>query len=341
MAFLSTGVRVLFRFSASRAIAGRRSTAAAVCGLIFFLIFTSPLPAQRRKSKETDKGTPYPQQLQPGPVGSSKAGPRGWIPPDIDEVTPPVAADVPCSLPDVLKPASERVKELVSNLEQFTAIERIEHSQFNSDGAPSRAQIVSYKYLVSIYEPRAGFLNVEETRDGQDLPATLPKNLATRGLAAFAFVFHPFYAGDFEMSCEGLGQWRGIPAWQIRFAQRPNMFHGFRTYQVGMRRYEVRLKGRAWIAADSFQVLRLESDLLEPLPEIKLQTEHLIIEYSPVDFPKRKLQLWLPKSAELYMDFRGARFFRRHSFSDFLLFAVDLHQRIEDPKEPPEPPLTD
>jgi len=306
--------------------------------LALCLLFAPVLAAQRKKPAHTANKTLYPQQLQPGAAGSSKAGPRSWMPPDIDDVVPPVSPDVPCTLPDVLKPASERVKELVSNLEQFTAIEKIEHAQINLKGEPGRAQVVAYKYLVSIYEIRPGYLNVEETRDGQEAPLTFPKQLATRGLAAFALIFHPFYVDDFAMTCEGLGQWRGAPAWQVRFAQRSDRLPRFRTYQVGTRRFPVKIKGRAWVAADSHQVLRLEVDLLEPLPEIKLQSEHLAIEYRPVDFPRRKLQLWLPESAELYLDFRGSRHFRRHSFSEFLLFAVDLRQQIHDPREPPEPP---
>jgi len=35
------------------------------------------------------------------------------------------------------------------------------------------------------------------------------------------------------------------------------------------------LKGHAWIAAEGNEILRLQTDLVAPLPEIPLQREHL------------------------------------------------------------------
>ncbi len=65
-----------------------------------------------------------------------------------------------------------------------------------------------------------------------------------------------------------------------------------------------------------------------------MKTQHLEIEYRPVRFAKRNLELWLPGSADLYMDFRGRRYHHRHSFTEFLLFAVDMDQTIHAPSEP-------
>ncbi len=132
------------------------------------------------------------------------------------------------------------------------------------------------------------------------------------------------------ITCEGLGQWQGQPAWQVRFQQRPDRPIRIRGYRVGGHWYPVKLKGCAWIAADSFQLLHLESDLLEPVPEIHLLSEHLAIEYRPVRFQKQKLELWLPQSANLYVDLVSLRYYRRHSFSDFQLFSVDVTQQIHD-----------
>ena len=96
----------------------------------------------------------------------------------------------------------------------------------------------------------------------------------------------------------------------------------------------VKLKVRAWIATDTYQVVRLETDLAEEIPAIRLRTEHLTVEYGPVQFQKRSVELWLPESAELYLDFRGRHLHRRHSFSNFLLFSVDTSQRIREPLTP-------
>jgi hypothetical protein len=53
-----------------------------------------------------------------------------------------------------------------------------------------------------------------------------------------------------------------------------------------------------------------------------------------VQFQKRSVELWLPESAELYLDFNGRRLHRCHSCSNFLLFSVNTSQQIRDPAMP-------
>ncbi len=257
-----------------------------------------------------------------------------WAPPDVDAAVPGVSPSTPCSLPDVLAGASKRVEELVTNLQQFTAAEHLEHVEIDKRGLPSTPQRRKFDYLVMIQQLRRGMLSVEEMRDGGTSLEKFPANLATTGLPALALIFHPNYIEDFDMRCEGFGAWRGQPAWQVRFAQRANRTSRMRSYRLSGRSFPIAFKGRAWIAADSSQVVRLETDLLAAIPEIPLTREHMEIEYKPVAFKQRQLQVWLPESAELYMDFRGHRYHRRHSFSDFLLFSVDVNQTIADPKVP-------
>jgi hypothetical protein len=65
---------------------------------------------------------------------------------------------------------------------------------------------------------------------------------------------------------------------------------------------------------------------------IDLAYEHLSIEYGEVQFHSHTVQLWLPKTAELYWERHGHRYYRRHDFSDFKVFAVDTHQNQNLPK---------
>ena len=93
------------------------------------------------------------------------------------------------------------------------------------------------------------------------------------------------------------------------------------------------MKGRAWIQKDTLQVVRIETDLVAPLPDIKLAAEHQDIEFGPVKFRNGKEELWLPASADIYFDLRGHKLRRKHSFTDYLLFSVDDKQKISAPKE--------
>ncbi len=268
------------------------------------------------------------------PRGSGpSAEPMRWPPADVDAFVPAVARDVTCSLPEVVQKAGERIQELVRNLDRFTATESVEHRQVDKAGNLRSPQTRSFSYLVSIREVRPGILTAEELRD---LPSEeFPAHLATMGLPSLALIFHPYERDKFRMSCEGLGEWQGQPAWQVRFEERPDRPAEMMVYRLfNGSRYAAKLKGRAWIAADSYQILRLEADLMEPIAAIPLKTQHWEVDYRPVQFPKRNLELWLPESADLYMDFRGQRFVRRHSLSEFVLFSVNINQKIADPDQP-------
>jgi len=148
-----------------------------------------------------------------------------------------------------------------------------------------------------------------------------------------ALLFHPALASDFEFRCEGLGQWAGRPAWQVHFAQRPDHLIRIRSYSVGGRSAGLALQGRVWIDPGNYQVWRLESELMKPVPAVALTHEHFTIDYQPVQFRSTGQQLWLPLTAELYVERKGKRFYRRHIFSDFMLFNVDASQRIQIPHE--------
>ena len=134
------------------------------------------------------------------------------------------------------------------------------------------------------------------------------------------------------MNCEGLGQSNGIPTWQVHFRQRPDKPNTTRGYKIGENgvSYPVALRGRAWIAADSYQIVRMETDLGDTLPEIRLLTDHILVEYGPVRFKHQNVEMWLPQSAELYSDWRGKRMHRRHSFSNYILCSVDEKQSISE-----------
>jgi hypothetical protein len=86
------------------------------------------------------------------------------------------------------------------------------------------------------------------------------------------------------------------------------------------------------------QVLRLETDLVAAIQPIQLQLEHLEITYAPVEFRKKKLTLWLPETATLYIGYRGRRYQRVHTFSRFQLFSVDTGQSVKEPPAIPAGP---
>jgi Tfp pilus assembly protein PilF len=258
-----------------------------------------------------------------------------WLPPNVDQKVPPVESGVPCALNEVVQHAGERVEEFVRNMDHFTATESLLHESVNAWGTAATHETRKFNYVVSIEEIRPGRLTVYEYRDGSHSYEKFPGGMATVGLPSLVLIFHPFNAVNYDMECEGLAHWNGGLAWQIHFRQRRDKPARDRLYRFGGASapgYPVALKGRAWIAADTYQIVRIETDIVAPLPEIRLLADHVSVEYRAVHFQKQDVDMWLPSAAEVFYDIKGRRIHRRHSFSDYMLFSVDERQRISAPK---------
>jgi tetratricopeptide (TPR) repeat protein len=258
-----------------------------------------------------------------------------WLPPDVDEKVPPVETGATCNLDEVIQKAGSQLEAFVHDVDRFTATETLTHESINKYGIASSPEKRKFDYLVSIEEVRKGYLSVTEYRNGGGAQAEFPDGIVTNGLPATVLVFHPYYSANYEMRCEGLARANGTLAWQVHFRQMPGKPNAIRSYQSGMHgpSYSVGLKGRAWISADNYQVIRMETDIVAPLPQIRLLAEHTAIGYGPVQFEKDGVNLWLPQTAEIYFAWMGHQVHRRHSFSNYLLFGIDEKQRIAAPKE--------
>jgi len=280
---------------------------------------------------ESNAATVFARPAPPPRVRESR-----WLPPQVDENVPPVEPGSACNLEEVLQKAGQRIQEFVGNVERFTATESLVHQTINKSGDVSGTQKRQYDYMVSIEEIQPELFDVEEYRRGSS-PADAPGGIITKGLPALVLIFHPYYAGTFSMKCEGLANWNGKRAWQIYFRQKPDKPNKIRSYKIGANSlpHPVPLKGRAWFVEDSYQIVGLQTDLIDSLPDIRLTVDHAAIVYGPVHFSSRGVDMWLPQTAELYSESRGKRFHRRLNFSNYLLFAVDDRQKISPPNISP------
>jgi len=324
----------------ARALAGRGDRDQAAQTLEAYLS-THPTDAEAAKSLQTLKSaaaanTYTISSTADTALADAAALPMAsnWRPPDVDEKVPTVESGASCFANDVVHKAGEQLNELLSDVDKFAATELLVHESINKYGLASSPEKRKFDYVVAIEDLQHRYLNVEEYRNGAGgTAADFPEGVATNGLPALVLIFHPYYASSFEMTCEGLARIRNGLAWQVHFKQRPDKPNTLRRYRIGAYgpSYPVAMKGRAWISADTYQIVRLETDLVAPIPEIRLLTDHTEVEYGPVKFQYGKVSMWLPQSADLYYDWRGRRIHRRHSFSNYLLFSVDDKQKISVP----------
>jgi tetratricopeptide (TPR) repeat protein len=288
-------------------------------------------------ARVSDPLPPSQPAAQPEAMPLSTAPPaavRPWAPADIDSKEYPAAEDVVCSERDLVQRTQTRMMRQLGNFEKFLATEHIEHQEVDANGIPGTVREKDFNYLIFVEHPRPGMSFLQEKRDGGENLGSFPTSLATQGLAALALsVFDPHYEGDLNYKCEGLGIWQGKAVWRLRFEQKKEVPSRIRLWENSRGTYPIPLKGRVWIAASSYDVLHIETDLREPVKDLELTRDHLVIDYGPVHFEHSGTTLWLPWDAEMFMELRGKRYHHTHTLRNYMLFSVETGNAIAKPKQ--------
>jgi tetratricopeptide (TPR) repeat protein len=292
--------------------------------------------AERQPLNEADPAANLPPPLLPV-VALPSVAQRPWAPPDIDSMEYRLATNAPCQSDEVLARAQHRMTAQMEDFEKFTATERIEHQEIDRYGMPGPARTKEFAYVVFVHPFKNHSVYLEESRDGGSDASAFPTSLATTGLNGLGVsILQPAYQGGFLYKCEGLTSLRGEAAWQIRFEENSSTSgsNAVREWRKNGLLYEIPIKGRIWVSASSFDLLRVETDLITPIQKLELSRDHLTVEYGPVNFHDGNARLWLPWSAEMYMELHGKRYHHKHFLTDYMLFAVDTSNQVHRPKEP-------
>jgi hypothetical protein len=271
------------------------------------------------------------------PEGNKKLKSRSlvWNPPALDSPVAGVASAPPCDLPAVLARAGERTSAMVHSLQNFTAQEDISYRDQDRQTSALSFGSETYDYVV-VFRQHGDKPIVDERRHtAHGTPSSIA--VESRGLPEMALLFLPTLQPDYDMKCDGYVSWEDQPAWLIEFRQRPD--RPSRTFGIGSLKgaYSAQLQGRAWMAADSGEILHLEAGIMHALPAIKMYRLYLSITYAPVQFQSRDVRVWLPHTADVYFDYADLETVVHHTFSDFLLFSVDTDQKIASPQAPDPP----
>jgi hypothetical protein len=296
---------------------------AALCRVIGWLIASalliSPLSLAARQSPDLER--------------KLKNRSLSWNPPALDSPVRSLASSPPCELAKVLAQAGARESEQVTNLQNFTAQEKIEYRTTDVQNFVQDLGSEMFDYIV-VFQQSPGGLVFEEKRNPRRGSSLSPAATQDTGLPEIVLIFLPNMQDDYEMTCEGAAQWYGQLTWVVRFQQRKDKPSRSYSFRVGNAVYPVGLKGRAWIASDSGEVVHMETGLMAEVPAVRVRQAYLSIDYAPVQFQAQLVKIWLPKLVDGFWDFGDHRTIVYHTFSDFFLFSVQTEQKIDKPKQP-------
>jgi len=255
-----------------------------------------------------------------------------WDPPNVDAPIRSLSQTPPCDLAKVLEQAAVRANEMATNLEKFSAEEQIQYEQIRR-GGEHEADAGTFNYVFAFERHKEGRVS-REYRTPTKGSHVFPASAQDTGQVALALIFHPKMQVDYEMRCEGQDDSRGQPAWVIHFEQRKDRPGRTQQFSVEGVPYPARLKGRAWISTENFQVLHLQTGLLGDMPLIRLRNNTVSVDYAPVPVQGKKDELWLPQSIHAFWEFEERRVMLVHTLSSFQLFTVETQEKIQAPKQP-------
>ena len=240
-------------------------------------------------------------------------------------------------LKDILAAVGKNEEQLFATLPDIVSTENVNQERLTNDGKSEIAQERKYRYLMVVPDQRWG-PGIEEYRADfkgrlTNQPPLDDNYMLTEGFVSTPLVFYPAYQEGSSFRLLGTQDVNGRKTYVVVFAQRPGKtpISGSFTYGAMVRR--IFTQGMAWIDADNYQVIRMVTDLLDTLPEIRLDKEHTDITFDKVNFKQSPQGFWLPKEVTVNLDWNGRLLRNEHSYSDFLLSNVESHQKISNPKD--------
>ncbi|HMD84403.1 MAG TPA: hypothetical protein VKO18_06845 [Terriglobia bacterium] len=243
-------------------------------------------------------------------------------------------------LSSILDGVGARILEMIKNFPNTSSLEAIHQEKLRRKGGISDTQNQEFRYLCLVPREAWGPGFIEYRADFGGNPA-LPKGLTegfmlTTGFASAELIFHPAYRSESTFRYLGRQNINGQNTFAVAFAQIPGKAHLFGNFQKGLTSETTFSQGLAWINPDTYQIIRLHTDLLAPLPEFRLDKETLNIDFKEVHFTHLKEAFWLPEKVTLTLNWDGKLLRNQHEYSDFKIFNVDTSEKIGRPKDSAE-----
>lgn len=157
--------------------------------------------------------------------------------------------------------------------------------------------------------------------------------MLTSGFASASLLFHPNYQAEATFKYLGRQKIDGHDTFVVAFAQRPEKARLYGLFKMGETSMPTFSQGLAWVDSASYEIIRLRTDLLKPLPEVRLDKETTEINFGENHFKSLTEGFWLPREVKVSVDWNGKNLQNKHEYSDFKLFNVGATEKIGNPKQ--------
>jgi hypothetical protein len=111
----------------------------------------------------------------------------------------------------------------------------------------------------------------------------------------------------------------------VAYAQIPELVPLAGQITIGGTSCRYYSQGVLWIDQTIFQIVRLQSDLLAPLPDIHLTQLRSELNFNEIRIPERNLSLWMPQNVMLSWVTAEQAAMELHRYSNYRLFMATSH----------------
>jgi tetratricopeptide (TPR) repeat protein len=244
--------------------------------------------------------------------------------PELNGLQPAQSQD---ELPTILQKAGERVQGFFHDFHNTVSHEEIRQEILRRDGKVDSNLIRSFQYL-QLTSPDSSRPSLEEYRtDGRRTQAAFGVReqdfMLTQGFASVSAFLLPAYQGESTFLYLGRQPLEGRGTYVLAFAQRPEVARLRAEFDAGGGRVTPSLsQGIVWVDSETYQIIRMRTDLLYPLVKARLDRESTDIRFAEVNFPEVPLTFWLPRAVVVTVRWNGKLLRNQHSYSHFRLFKA-------------------
>jgi len=274
-------------------------------------------------------------------AAKAKAKARGKQPLDYIHNPPKNLADFEAAsdqepLEAILAAVGKNVSKLFTDLPNLSCVESVRLEKLTSRGGTDLSQQFKYRYLALAPEHPWG-PSIDEFRadtKGKETPQLgfSDNFMLTSGFVSAPLILHPAYQSGSTFRLLGRQKVKGRNTYVLAYAQEPSKSHISGAFQYGSTTRPTYTQGLAWVDAETYQIIHLTKDLLNPLPQVNLEKQTTDIEFSEVHFNQGTQTFWLPNAVTVTLDWNGKVFRNNHAYSDFIVFNVQSSQKIGRPK---------
>lgn len=235
-----------------------------------------------------------------------------------------VAAPSQQELPKLLERVGASESQLLTTIPTISADETVVQEQLDKHGFVRGLPVFTghYSYLVRAHTTGEG-VRFTEGRSDEQWQAVNPHVASgyslVEGFALLPIYFHPFHQGAANFRYLGRQVQNGREDYVVAFTQQPEKTELLGKVSVNGSEIVVAYQGIAWIDPESFQIVRMRTDLLKARPEVGTETTE--IRFNEVRLPVVAKSFWLPNDAVVTRSAKDGAMREKHQFSDYKIFV--------------------